>query len=91
MGLIKAVMVGTVVLSFAGATAHAADPLSEAPTRQTQQAAPANPPIPYSYTRLPGPKAGPSTWIPSSRPDQTSPNSSGDAGARPYSQKSAGF
>ena len=77
MVLVKAMMASAVALSIAGATAQAADPVYAAPAGQTQ-ASPTNPYLPYSYTRLPGPKASGSNWIPSSTPQpQPAPNSSG--------------
>jgi hypothetical protein len=89
MVLAKAVMVGAVFAISAICAANAADPAYPAATGQTQ-AAPTNPAIPYSYTRLPGPKAGPSNWIPSTHPDQTMP-SSGGYRTVPYSQNGAGL
>jgi hypothetical protein len=73
-------MVSTVALSIAGASAQAADPAYGVPANQTQ-AAPTNPSLPYSSTRLPGPKASPSNWIPSSTTTYRAPPSArGDAG-----------
>jgi hypothetical protein len=89
MVLVKAVTLGAIVLSIACATAHAGDAAPAAPAGQAQ-VAPTNPTIPYSYTRLPGPKAGPSNWIPSSTPHQASPNYNGNTGPNLFPQKSAG-
>lgn len=89
MVLAKAVMVSAVFAIAAISAANAADPAYPAATGQTQ-AAPANPAIPHSYTRLPGPKAGPSNWIPSAHPDQTITNSNRDT-THPYSQQGAGL
>jgi hypothetical protein len=80
MVLVKAVMVGAVALAIASAAVQAADPVYTAPNGQTQKAAPANPTLPYSYNRLPGPKVGPSNWIPSTPHYQTSANPSGATG-----------
>jgi hypothetical protein len=73
MALVKAVMAGGLALSIAGAAAQAADPGYTAPYGQTQ-AAPTNPTLPYSYTRLPGPKASDSNWIPPAAPRQSATN-----------------
>lgn len=51
----RAVMLGAAILSMTAIAAYAADP----------EPAPA-PSLTQSYARLPGPKAGPSTWIPGS-------------------------
>jgi hypothetical protein len=82
MVLVKAMMVSTVALSIVVASAQAADPAYGVPTNQTR-AAPTNPSLPYSSTRLPGPKAGGSNWIPSSTPYRAPPSAHGDAGGQP--------
>jgi hypothetical protein len=63
MKLSKAMILSVVLSSFAVFAAKAADPASTTPAIPPQVAA--NPEVPYSYTRMPGPKAGPSNWIPS--------------------------
>jgi hypothetical protein len=90
MALVKAVMAGGLALSIAGAAAQAADPGYTAPYGQTQ-AAPTNPTLPYSYTRLPGPKASDSNWIPPAAPRQSAARPTGTLPPyQPYQQQGAG-
>jgi len=69
MKLLNATILGAALLAFAVPTAKAADPASTTSGIPPQVAA--NPGVPYSETRTPGPKAGPSNWIPS--PDPAAP------------------
>jgi energy-converting hydrogenase Eha subunit F len=84
MALVKAVMAGGLALSISGAAAHAADQVYPAPIGQTQ-AAPTYPTAPYSYGRLPGPKASGDNWIPPSAPPQSASNPGG--AYVPYQQR----
>lgn len=63
MKWLNATILSAALLAFAVLTAKAADPAWTTTAIPTQVAA--NPAIPYSSTRTPGPKAGPSNWIPS--------------------------
>jgi hypothetical protein len=66
-------------------TANAADPAPTMPANPPQVAA--NPDIPYSYARLPGPKASGSNWIPSPYSSATTPNSGAGTAGGYYSGK----
>jgi hypothetical protein len=89
MKLFKAAMLSATLVSAVSVAAYAADPVSSAPANPPQIAT--NPSLPYSYARTPGPKTGPSTWIPStsstSQPT-TTPNTAGEGGY--YSGKGFG-
>lgn len=63
MKWLNAIILSAALLAFAALTAKAADPAWTTTAIPTQVAA--NPAIPYSSTRTPGPKVGPSNWIPS--------------------------
>jgi hypothetical protein len=63
MKWLNATILGAALLAFATPAAKAADAAWTTTAIPTQVAA--NPAIPYSSTRTPGPKAGPSNWIPS--------------------------
>jgi hypothetical protein len=63
MKLLNAMILSAVLLCSVVLTAKAADPSSTTSAIPPQVAA--NPGIPYSSSRMPGPKAGPSNWIPS--------------------------
>ena len=84
MALVKAVMAGGLALSIAGAAAQAADPVYAAPTGRTQPAL-TYPTAPYSYGRLPGPKASGDNWIPPTAPPQSASNPG--AAYVPYQQQ----
>lgn len=75
MKLLNTTILGAALLAFAIPTAKAADPASPSSGIRPQVAA--NPGIPYSETRMPGPKVGPSNWIPS--PDPAVPPNRGAA------------
>ena len=87
MALVKAVMAGGLALAIAGAAAQAADPAYTAPSGQTQ-AAPTYPTAPYSYGRLPGPKASGDNWIPPTAPRQSAARPVGTL--PPHHQQGAG-
>jgi hypothetical protein len=82
MKLVKPAILGAVFASAIGVTAYAADPVpayqAASPQIATQATPPqiaANPGLPYSSTRMPGPKPGPSNWIPSPyAPSETQSN-----------------
>ena len=61
----KIAVLSAAALAMGAVAAKAEDLSYSAPARQVQ-APPSNSGIPYSYARLPGPKASPSNWIPSS-------------------------
>ncbi len=63
MPFIKATTLAALILSAVAVTATAQDDPAGGPAARPQLAV--NPGVPYSPTRLPGPKVGPSTWIPS--------------------------
>ena len=88
MKLLKAMILSVVLFSFAVFAAKAADLASTIPAIPPQVAA--NPEVPYSYTRMPGPKAGPSNWIPSpySAGPATPSNPDGSTAGSCYSGKS---
>jgi hypothetical protein len=58
-------------LSLCIAAAHAADP---APTTANGQPVGEYPSLSQSYARLPGPKVGPSTWIPAASGPAVAPS-----------------
>ena len=87
----KVALFGTVAIISVSAMAYAADP--GAPTAPT--ASYANPPqvatnpgLPYFAARAPGPKSGPTNWIPPSNP-VTTPNWQPESGSY-YSKKGFG-
>ena len=63
MKWLNATILSAALLAFAALTVKEADAASTTTAVSPQVAA--NPAIPYSATRAPGPKAGPSNWIPS--------------------------
>jgi hypothetical protein len=75
MTIMKSTVLGGVLASFFAISAYAADPTPANPTAPPQIAT--NPGLPYSTARMPGPKVGPSTWIPS--PHDSAPSSSAPA------------
>jgi hypothetical protein len=62
MRLIKLMTLGAMVLSASAVAASAQDDPRQSPTVRPQIAA--NPGLPASPLRLPGPKVGPTTYIP---------------------------
>jgi hypothetical protein len=64
MRLIKLMTLGAMVLSASAVAASAQDDPRQSPTVRPQIAA--NPGLPASPLRLPGPKVGPTTYIPAS-------------------------
>ena len=90
MSVFKSAILGAAFVSTIAVAANAADPASNTPTYRPQVAT--NPDLPYSATRVPGPKVGPSNWIPStsgSAPASgVTPHTSGDTGY--YSGKAFG-
>lgn len=91
MRVFKAAMLSAAMAAAGAIGANAAEPMSTTPVNPPQVAT--NPGLPYSYAHTPGPKAGPSTWIPSTpssaTPSATAPNSGEDSGAY-YSKKGFG-
>ena len=87
MKWLNATILSTALLAFAALTAKAADPASTTSAIPPQVAA--NPAIPYSSTRTPGPKAGPSNWIPSPN-SAAAQNRYAPSGGSYYSGKSFG-
>jgi hypothetical protein len=87
MSLFKAAMLSAALVSVIAVTASAAELASTTPQTPPQVAV--NPAPIYSYTRAPGPKAGPSNWIPSPNSSATM-NSAADASGSPYSKKGTG-
>ena len=83
MKLVKPAILGAVLASAIGATAYAADPVPTYQANPPQIAT--NPNLPYSSTRTPGPKVGPSNWIPS--PNTEAP---AETGGSYYSGKGFG-
>jgi len=80
------------VLGAGLATAFAVAASAAEPTPTTQPTPPqvaANPGLPYSPTRIPGPKAGPSSWIPSPYAP-AAPNSGTEIEGSYYSSKGFG-
>jgi hypothetical protein len=63
MKWLNAIILSAALLASAVLTAKAADPAWTTTAIPPQVAA--NPATPYSSTRTPGPKVGPSNWIPS--------------------------
>jgi hypothetical protein len=82
MKLLKPAILGAVLTSAVGVAAYAADPMPAYQANPPQVATQATPPqvatnpgLPYSSTRMPGPKPGPSNWIPSPyAPSETQSN-----------------
>ena len=60
---LKVAMSCSILLAAAGIAAYGAEPTP--PQTQTPPQVATDPGVPYSATRMPGPKAGSSTWIPS--------------------------
>jgi len=87
MKWLNATILSTALLAFAALTAKAADPASTTSAIPHQVAA--NPAIPYSSTRTPGPKASPSNWIPSPN-SPAAQNRYAPSGGSYYSGKSFG-
>jgi hypothetical protein len=92
MKMFKSTVLGAALASVAVISAYAADP---SPATQTQAYPPqvaTNPGLPYSPTRVPGPKAGPSGWIPSpnSQAPAVAPNSDTGSEGSYYSGKGFG-
>jgi hypothetical protein len=71
MRLFKAAAMCALLVSAGAITANAQN--QPAPTSPNPPQIATNPGLPYSSARTPGPKAGPSTWIPSS-PSSVSPS-----------------
>jgi hypothetical protein len=92
MRFIKLAILSGTVMAAAAMAASAADPTSQNPATPPQVAT--NPGLPYSSARTPGPKVGPSTWIPSphgSVTSSTAPTSGTDSeGGSYYSSKGFG-
>ena len=72
MKLLKPAILGAVLSSAVAVAAYAADPMPanqanppQIATQTTPRQIATNPGLPYSSTRIPGPKPGPSNWIPS--------------------------
>jgi hypothetical protein len=90
--LFKAVILSAILVSPVTFSAKAADP--SPPPSQTPPQVATNP-IPYSSTRTPGPKVGPSNWIQPSNPT-TNPNptatapNSGSGSSAYYSKRGFG-
>lgn len=84
----KATMLSAVLVSAVAVTANAADPAPPTTANPPQVAANPGmaPAVVYSSTRTPGPKAGPSNWIPSPYAAPTTP----DSGGNYYSKKGFG-
>ena len=78
MMIIKTAVLGAALASAVAITAYAADPAPTPPVNPPQVAT--NPGLPYSPARTPGPKVGPSTWIPSPH-DSATPSTGSDSGA----------
>src|SRR5262245_1591172 len=80
MKVLKPAILSAVLTSAVAVAAYAADPVptyqSNLPTYQSNPPQIAtNPGLPYSSTRMPGPKPGPSNWIPSPyAPSETQSN-----------------
>ena len=80
MKLLKAAILSAALVSIVAVAANAADPV---PTTPANPQIATNPGLPYSSTRYPGPKTGPSNWIPSpytATPDASTDTGSHDAG-----------
>jgi hypothetical protein len=90
MRLFNGAILAAALVSTLAVAAYAADPASTTPVYRPQVAT--NPDLPYSAARIPGPKVGPSNWIPSpsgSAPASgATPNTRGDTGY--YSGKAFG-
>jgi len=87
MKWLNATILSVALLTCAALTAKAADPTSTTTAIPPQVAA--NPAIPYSSARTPGPKAGPSNWIPS--PNSAAlQNRNAPSGGSYYSEKGFG-
>lgn len=84
---IKTAILGVALASSVTVIANAADQ-TPTPNQKPPQIA-TNPGIPHSATRNPGPKTGPSTWIPSSTPTPTAPAANQSSGQN-YSKKGFG-
>ena len=87
MKWLNATILSTALLAFAALAAKAADPALTTSAIPPQVAA--NPAIPYSSTRTPGPKASPSNWIPSPN-SAAAQNRYAPSGGSYYSGKSFG-
>ena len=91
MPFIKATTLSALILSAAAVTATAQDDPAGGPAARPQLAV--NPGVPYSPTRMPGPKVGPTTWIPSAaataRPAPANPAATEEGGSY-YSGKGFG-
>jgi len=85
MKLLKAAIFSAALVSIVTVAANAADPVPTTPANPPQVAT--NPGLPYSSTRTPGPKVGPSNWIPS--PYSAAPDSASDTGSH-YAGKGFG-
>jgi hypothetical protein len=77
MKLLKITGLSVLLVSSATIVAIAQDQTS--PTYPTPPQVATNPGLPYSYALQPGPKVGPSTWIPS---EPSATNAPASAGAR---------
>ena len=91
MKVFKVVVLNAADVVAVSAIANAAEPGSTTAPYRPQIAV--NPGVPYSSTRMPGPKSGPSTWIgpPSSTsPSSTAPTSGTESEGSYYSSKAFG-
>ena len=83
MRFLKTTTLSAILLSAAAVAASAQDVSVQSPAARPQIAA--NPGVPASTTRLPGPKVGPSTWISASpsaaQPAPAGTNSGGNSGS----------
>ena len=73
MKVLKPAILSAILTSAVAVTAYAADPVPTYQSNPPQIAT--NPGLPYSSMRMPGPKPGPSNWIPSPyAPSETQSN-----------------
>jgi hypothetical protein len=92
MKLFEATVLAMALAVTFAVAGNAAEPAYTTPANPPQIAT--NPGLPYSSARTPGPKAGPSNWLPSSpstaAPSTTAPNPDADTAGSYYSGKSFG-